>query len=53
LEIRVVDVLETLNATDSETYVISGGNEPVKEKVDRKTKVSVPKNDGFVMIISL
>jgi hypothetical protein len=53
LEIRVMDVLETLNAADSETYVISGGNEPVKEKVDRKTKVSVPKNDGFVMIINL
>jgi hypothetical protein len=53
LEINARDVLEALDATDAEAYVISGGNEPVKEKVGRKTKVSVPKNDGLVMIINL
>ena len=53
LEINAKDVLEALDATEAEAYVISGGNEPVKEKMDRRTKVSVPKNDGLVMIINL
>jgi hypothetical protein len=53
LEINAKDVLEVLDASDARAYVISGGNEPVKEKVGRKTKVSVPKNDGLVMIINL
>jgi hypothetical protein len=53
LEIVAKDVLAALDAPDAQAYVISGGNEPVKEKAGRRTKVKVPKNDGLVMIINL
>ncbi len=51
VEFKVKDVLEALGLEDADVRLITGGNEPAESVVKAKTKVSVPKNDGAVLII--
>ncbi len=51
VEFKVKDVLETLGLEDVRVRLITGGNEPVDSLVKAKTEVSVPQNDGAVLVI--
>ena len=46
-------VVDALGVSQDGIEIISGGNEPVRAKAGLKTKVSVPKNDGLVMLIDV
>ncbi len=51
VEIKVKDVVGKLGLEGSEVRLISGGNEPTDKVVKMNQKISVPQNDGAVMII--
>ena len=53
LEISVKEVMTALAVSDAEISVIAGGNEPVRTRADRRTRLSVPKNDGLVVVIGM
>ncbi len=51
VEFKVSEVLEALGLENVQVRLITGGNEPADEVVKAKAKVSVPKNDGAVLVI--
>ena len=51
LEFKVKDILETLDLDDVQVRLIDGGNAPEETIAKPSRKISVPKNDGAVLII--
>ena len=51
LEVNVKDVLEALGLEKADVKLISGGNDPSETAPKAKHTITIPKNDGAVLVI--